>query len=180
MVYVSSKTPFMSAVKRVQKLLKLVDKRETQAATAHVQNTKKRKYGSSGDDMGDIGRIAAILAENKTKDEGKEGIVLKATGKAIEKALNLALWFQQREEYRVTIKTSSVGAIDDIVPRECADVRNGQMQEKEKGTAGPAGPDVGSTEGGLSTNEEDNEPHDIPPESRIRYASVIEVMVSSR
>jgi len=45
----------------------------------------------------------------------KEEVVMKGTGKAIEKVLQLALWFQGREEYKITIRTGSVGAVDDVV-----------------------------------------------------------------
>ena len=47
-----------------------------------------------------------------------EEVVLRAAGKAIQKCLELGLWFQQREEYAVRLVTGSVGAIDDIAIEE--------------------------------------------------------------
>lgn len=139
------KTPFMSAVKRVQKLLAQAEKRLAQSAADQVSN--RPKYSHTNDEITDIERVAATMAANK---HDQDDIVLKATGKAIAKALSLALWFQQRVEYNVRIETGTVGAIDDIVPPE---------------------------ETGGDQNMKDEE-EDIP-ESRIRYASTIQIFVSA-
>lgn len=176
-VYISAKTPFMSAVKRVQKLLKLVEDRETQSATAQVHNSKKRKFGDRGDGAGDIERIAAAAVEKKLKDvatgnRDAEEVILKATGRAIDKALGLALWFQQRDEYIVRIQTGSVGAIDDIVAVE------GQgMDDLDKTQAENA-----KGQGEDDQEKTSDEPQqDMPvPDSRIRHASVVHVAVSLR
>ncbi|KAG2160492.1 hypothetical protein VTO58DRAFT_104973 [Aureobasidium pullulans] len=142
-VYVSTKTPFMSAVKRVQKLLAQAEKRLAQSAADQV--SKRPKYSHVNDEISDIERIASTMASQR--DEQDE-IVLKGTGKAIAKAMSLALWFQQRVEYNVRIETGTVGAIDDIIPPEGEDE---QMQDE--------GEDI--------------------PESRIRYASTIQIFVSA-
>ncbi|KAI4717043.1 hypothetical protein E4T48_06738 [Aureobasidium sp. EXF-10727] len=146
-VYVSTKTPFMSAVKRVQKLLAQAEKRLAQSAADQVSN--RPKYSHTNDDITDIERVAATMAAQK---HNQDEIILKATGKAIAKALSLALWFQQRIEYNVRIETGTVGAIDDIVPLEDS----------------PEGDDQNMKDG-----------EDDVPESRIRYASTIQVFVSA-
>lgn len=165
-VYISSRTPFMSAVKRVQKLLSQVEKRATQSAATETRNSKKRKFGATEDDMGDITQIAAKLAEDKSGD--KDEVVMKATGKAIEKALNMALWFQQREEFGIRIKTGSVGAIDDIVPAE--EEPDDAEETRKDGDAQMKDANVDDEEKDITQDE------DIP-ETRIRYASTIEVAV---
>lgn len=146
-VYVSMKTPFMSAVKRVQKLLAQAEKRLAQSAADQVSN--RPKYSHANDEITDIERVAATMAANK---HDQDEIVLKATGKAIAKALSLALWFQQRVEYNVRIETGTVGAIDDIVPPEDAPEDEDQNMKDEE--------------------------EDIP-ESRIRFASTIQIFVSA-
>lgn len=146
-VYVSTKTPFMSAVKRVQKLLAQAEKRLAQSAADQVSN--RPKYSHTNVEIMDIERVAATMAAQKND---QDEIVLKATGKAIAKALSLALWFQQRIEYNVRIETGTVGAIDDIVPPEDAPEDEDQ-------------------------NMKDGE-EDIPG-SRIRYASTIQIFVSA-
>jgi ribonuclease P/MRP protein subunit POP7 len=51
------------------------------------------------------------------KGNGEE-VVLKATGKAIERLLQVALFFENEEGVKVEIRTGSVGAVDDVVERE--------------------------------------------------------------
>ena len=145
-------------------------------------------------------------------ESGTEEVMLKATGKAIQKCLELGLWFQQREEYRVRLETRSVAAIDDIAVNEDEDgavtgaagesaaVDDGSMQV-DADTAAGAGEDCGSEEntGLLQTSADRDgknqrqrrtrEPPDVDaqgkgfvdiPESRVRYASSLEVFVSLR
>ena len=155
----------MAAVKRVQKLLKEAEKRETQSAVAQTRKSKKRKFGASNNDSnGEIGQAAALLAQEKLRkqdnhDEGE--VVMKGTGKAIDKTLQLGLWFQQRDEYGVFIKTASVGAIDDIVPKDGEPVSVDQADSLED--APP-----------MEEADED------VPEARLRYTSVVEVWVTQR
>ncbi|KAK3069904.1 hypothetical protein LTR53_011391, partial [Teratosphaeriaceae sp. CCFEE 6253] len=61
-VYISARTPFLSAVKRVEKLLRLSDKRLVQSATTLAKQKgtqgRKRKRGAEGteDEVLDIAR----------------------------------------------------------------------------------------------------------------------------
>lgn len=52
--------------------------------------------------------------KGRGKEEGEE-VVLKATGKAIEKGLRLATWWMGQEDVVVRVRTGSVGAVDDVV-----------------------------------------------------------------
>ena len=45
-------------------------------------------------------------------------MLLKATGKAIERLLGVALFFEKEEGVKVALRTSSIGAVDDVVERE--------------------------------------------------------------
>lgn len=102
-VYVSTGTPFMSAVKRVQKLLHQAEKRAT--ANVNLEDTRKTEQQK--------------LAELAKAAEKREEAFVKATGRAIEKALNLAKWFQEKEaEYTVRVTTGSVLVVDDVVEDE--------------------------------------------------------------
>lgn len=140
----------MSAVKRVQKLLLQVEKRSAQSASAQVSSSRPKYTTSGNDEISDIERVAAVMAANKHE---RDEIILKATGKAIAKALSLGVWFDQRFEYHVRIETGTVGAIDDIVPPEDA------VEEEDQ------------------TMKDEGE--DEIPESRIRYASTIQIFVSA-
>ena len=229
-VYISAKTPFLSAVKRVEKLLHLADKRLVQSATTitkqgQSQSYGKRKRGAGGGEEDEILNVAETvekLKKRKTDDNvtgndegiesGTEEVMLKATGKAIQKCLELGLWFQQREEYRVRLETRSVAAIDDISvdederaavseaagESEAAD--NEDMQVDEDTAAGAedgCGTEANSGLLRASDNRDKNnkqrkktrEPPEQDdqakgdvdiPESRIRYASSLEVFVSLR
>lgn len=72
------------------------------------------------------GNDAAFFKEVGKEAEGKgegEEVILKATGKAVERLLGVAGWFLQEVEgeggkYRVVVRTGSVGAVDDVVGKE--------------------------------------------------------------
>jgi ribonuclease P/MRP protein subunit POP7 len=67
-----------------------------------------------------------VKAARKGKRDGGGGggeeVIVKGTGRAIEKVLALAAWFQDDAQselgVRVVVRTGSVGAIDDVVPRD--------------------------------------------------------------
>lgn len=92
--------------------------------------------------------------KGKRDGAGAEEVILKGTGKAIEKVLALAAWFQDEAQdhigVKVALRTSSVGAIDDVVPR---------------------------SEGQNTKEAEDNADGD---ETRIRRVSCLEVGISLR
>ena len=46
---------------------------------------------------------------------------MKATGKAIEKLLGLVVYFQGQEDLKVSVRTGSVGTVDDIIAKEGVD-----------------------------------------------------------
>ena len=141
----------MSAIKRAQKLLKHAEDRSAQSASAQVSSSRPRHSQSTNDEISDIERVAAVMAANKHE---RDEVILKATGKAIAKALSLATWFDQKVEYAVRIETGTVGAIDDIVPPE-----DNAVEEEDQ------------------TMKDDAE--EEIPESRIRYASTIQIFVSA-
>jgi ribonuclease P/MRP protein subunit POP7 len=60
----------------------------------------------------------------------KEKVFIKATGRAIEKAMSVGRWFEQRQdEYAVRIKTGSVMVVDDILEDEEAKMKERQREE---------------------------------------------------
>ncbi|KAG8667410.1 hypothetical protein FPOAC2_12577 [Fusarium poae] len=96
-IYVSSKAPFMAVVKRARKQLDASLKKTDAApkyATLHARvESLKRTSGSV-----DSGIVTVLGA-----------------GKAIEKTLSLASWFEQEGDCEVEIKTGTIGTIDDVV-----------------------------------------------------------------
>ncbi|KAJ5198810.1 uncharacterized protein N7459_008631 [Penicillium hispanicum] len=126
-VYVSSGSPFMSAVKRVQKLLRHAEKRAT--ANISLEDTRKSEKQK--------------LAELAQTAEKREEVFVKATGRAIEKALSVGKWFEEKEsEYTVRVNTGSVLVVDDVVEDEEKKEREMQKQGRVGGrnTDGEDGP----------------------------------------
>ncbi|KAI9779827.1 MAG: hypothetical protein M1839_007140 [Geoglossum umbratile] len=162
-VYISSNTPFISAVKRVRKLLKGIDKRDI-----------------SNDRVGKKGKVEA------------EEVILKATAKAIERALNLAIFFQGQQDCRVQIKTGSVGVVDDIVETKRLAIRGessntGQGHSlKRKRSESDAGGNNASADRTTTEPTIETELQDVGiekeelPETQVRKTSTVEVLISLR
>lgn len=159
----------MSAVSQVERALSQVEKRAQQSTTALLKNEsrqKKRKFGqfAGAEDDVDIGEVARRLAQEKKDtaregDLGREEVVVRATGKAIEKALRVAAWFLKKEGYGVQVKTGSVAAIDDI--------------EVKEGDDDP----VGGVDGVRKEATDMAETQEQIPETRIRHASTVQIAV---
>ena len=139
-VYVSTKTPFISAVKRVRKLLDEVDKRSM---------GKVDLVGGKGSDKQKLRKLGE--RNNASRSKEPEEVVLKATNRAIQSVLGLALFFQGQDDCRVRLRTGTVGVIDDIVE-----------------SAIPAG---------AETVDGEDEEEELP-ESRVRKASFVEVAIT--
>ncbi|RDI89720.1 hypothetical protein Vi05172_g586 [Venturia inaequalis] len=158
-VYVSSKTPFMSAVQRIRTHVTQISKRKSQSIndTTHSSTSKgaqiRRKAG--GD------RILAQAMEEierAEKDKGGEEVIVKGTGKAIEKVMGIAGFFQEnavKEGVKVRLTTGSVWAIDDV------SVLNEEIPEGEQ-------------------MELDGKEEEDIPETRVRQVSVLEVRIGLR
>ncbi|KAF7718450.1 Uncharacterized protein PECH_005933 [Penicillium ucsense] len=187
-VYVSSNTPFMSAVKRVQKLLRQAEKR----ATSNIGLDDGRK--SEQQKLAELAKVA----------EKREEVFVKATGRAIEKALNVGKWFEEKEaEYIVRTKTGSVLVVDDIVEDEEKkerELRREQQQHRETEMKSQNAEQPASSDQGAGRPEESGgeaKPSLKPakkrkgkrsasaisedaelPESRTRWIKMVEVAVS--
>ena len=134
-VYISASSPFISTTKRVRKYLSEIDKR----ALGKIGILK------SGTDRTKIQNV-----ERGGVERAKEEVLVKATGKAIEKGLRVALYFQGQEDCLVRLRTGSVGAVDDVLVQE-----------------------------GLVEGEGEQEREDVP-ETRVRRTSMLEVGISLR
>jgi ribonuclease P/MRP protein subunit POP7 len=103
-VYISSKTPFISAVKRVTAYL---DAAET------AQKSKNQKITS------------------KEKQNEDAGVTLKATGRAIDKCLQLGTFFMG-QNCEVRVRTGSVNVVDDVVDLPEGAVKQLQSKKRKK------------------------------------------------
>ncbi|KAF4963359.1 hypothetical protein FSARC_8609 [Fusarium sarcochroum] len=97
-IYVSSKSPFMAVVKRVRKQLD-ASLKTTNAAPKHA-SVHSRIEGLKRTSGGDV-------------DSGV--VTVAGTGRAIEKTLAVAGWFEQEGDCEVEVTTGTVGTVDDVV-----------------------------------------------------------------
>lgn len=132
-IYISSSTPYMSAVKRVQKLLRHAEKRATasvSAAVAGKSKQQKRTYGNQNQNQQE--RLLAALARGEERELSSEEVFVKATGKAMKVALRVGRWFEsggREAEYKVRVTTGSVLVVDDV--EEDEEGREGLLKEVE-------------------------------------------------
>ena len=145
-VYVSAKTPFISATKRVRKLLSEIEKRTL--GQASLLNDKSQS---------DKQKLKSIAV----KPSKPEAVYLRATGRAIEKGLNLALYFQNQQDCRIELKTGTVGTVDDIVENEESASMSEEKNVQQDCEGGP----------------QDQADKDDLPETQLRRASYLEVAV---
>lgn len=94
---------------------------------------------------------------------GSEEVFVKATGRAIERALQVGVHFQGENDCRVRVEMGSVQAIDDI------EVRRGKGGEEAEN-----GEDEGKGGKGKKWKDEDI------PETRIRTLSSITVAIGPK
>lgn len=171
----------MSAIKRVEKLLQLADKRDVQAATTLAKKSNKRKRRRDDDGGEDeIGAVARFAEEGREKTKRATGVtgeevLIKGTGKAVGKVMEMGCWFMQRDGFEVKVRTGSVGAVDDVeVPEEADDVESPEKMDVDQ--AGPGA----DAEGDKEKTEHSKEVAEAVSGTRVRYLSVLEVAVSLR
>ena len=148
----------------MRKLLAQVDKRAV---------GKVDLLGGKGSDRQKLSKVGQ-------QDKEPEEVTLKATNKAIERALGLALFFQGQEDCRVRLKTGSVGVVDDIVVDEH---RGGEGKAGKNLEGGRKGGDEDAVMDEVQTGISDEprkEDEEELPETQIRQVSVIEVAISLR
>ncbi|KAL4949031.1 Rpp20 subunit of nuclear RNase MRP and P-domain-containing protein [Aspergillus filifer] len=119
-IYVSTSTPYMSAVKRVQKLLRHAEKR-AMTSLSNSSKTNLKKANSTPNQKGSQGqqeKLLAALARGEEREQlSSEEVFVKATGCAMGTALKVRKWFEghgREAEYKVRVKTGSVLVVDDV------------------------------------------------------------------
>ncbi|KAJ5808073.1 hypothetical protein N7474_009342 [Penicillium riverlandense] len=166
-VYVSSSTPFMSAVKRVQKLLRQAEKRDTAAVSLEDTRTSEKQK------LAELAKIAGA--------EKREEIFVKATGRAIERALGVGKWFEERGgEFVVRVKTGSVLVVDDVVEGEKKSRNDSDLKVDEGVDSAPAPDSKASDSDKKRKRRADDDSADMEelPETRTRWIKMVEVAIS--
>ena len=121
-IYIATKTPFISAVKRVRALLKQVEQR----ATPHIDLVNGK--GNNKQKLNALAESSRVAQEKEP-----EAVILKGTNKAIEKVASLALYLRDECGYKVGLKTGSIATVDDIVrPDDVVVKQEGEDDEGEQ------------------------------------------------
>lgn len=95
-MYVSTGTPFMSAVKRVRKQL---DQGLSTGAAPKNASLQSRLDG---------------LRRMQDREDGVVVTVM-GTGRAVDKTVRLASWFEQQGDCIVEMRTRTVATVDDVI-----------------------------------------------------------------
>jgi len=151
----------MSAVHRIRTHLSQISKRKSQSihdtTTSSTAKGAKIRRKANGDRI-----LAQALEEIEQRESAKgdgEEIVVKGTGRAIEKVMGIAGFFQDnavKEGVRVRLGTGSVWAIDDV----------SELNE--------VGEEDGEKDMDIGKEQEE------VPETRVRQVSVLEVKIGLR
>jgi ribonuclease P/MRP protein subunit POP7 len=110
-IYVSANSPFISTIKRVRTYLSFIESRAAGSIPLASGHKKMKAAIEAGIEL-----ARSNSGDGKGKGKGEE-VVLKATGKAIEKLLRVAVFFQGEQDVKVEVRTGSVGAVDDVVEK---------------------------------------------------------------
>lgn len=100
-IYVGTKSPFMGIITRVRKTL-------NNGPTGVRSN-------SAGKGLTLAARIAAINSSSSADDAARYEVFVRGTGRAMAKTLNIAAYFQDQLDTRVTVRTMTLEAVDDVV-----------------------------------------------------------------
>ena len=154
-IYIRPSTPFLSAVKRARKLLAQIEKRTLGLIDlVSSKDSDKEKMQRLGAQMSASRSQGKGRGKGKGKEKEKEEVLLKGTGRAIERVLELGLFFQGQDDVGVEVRTGTVGAVDDI-----------EVDEE------------GEEEGEAERSKEGDGEQEVP-EARVRMVSFVEVALT--
>ena len=98
---------------------------------AAVKRVRKRLDNAASGSSGPPAKKVALSERIETmKKDGTAGdgteITVLGTGKAIQKVLAVASWFEDEKDCAVEIRTKTVGTVDDVV------VEDGEMEDESR------------------------------------------------
>lgn len=168
----------------MEKLLRLADKRDLQTATTHAQKNKRKRRRDDDGGEDEVVAVARGVEEERERKRraggvGGEEVLVKGTGKAVGKVMEIGGWFLQREgEFVVRVRTGSVGAVDDVEVPE-GDAKAEEGEDKMDVDQAQAGAESETTALSCDDGGEGKELEAVSG-ARVRYLSVLEVAVSLR
>ncbi|KAI6080676.1 Rpp20 subunit of nuclear RNase MRP and P-domain-containing protein [Hypoxylon rubiginosum] len=135
-IYVTARTPFRSVTARVRKQLDKNLRTASASCKAFTNKLAAKKHASLDD------RIRAISSRTRPGGSGSGSgigvgledageVVILGTGHAIQRVVEVALFFQKQADCIVQLKTGSVGAVDDVI-QEGDEEWGGEGQERAR------------------------------------------------
>ncbi|TGZ85160.1 hypothetical protein EX30DRAFT_337559 [Ascodesmis nigricans] len=114
-IYISRKTPFISGIKRIDTLLESLHK-------PIASNAQRRPMSAAATPRGTPGAAAG-------RTNSEKAVTVKATGRAIERLLQMGVFLMQRGDVEIRVETGTVGAVDDLVVRKEGGSKDGNDEE---------------------------------------------------
>ncbi|GAW24515.1 hypothetical protein ANO14919_141020 [Xylariales sp. No.14919] len=132
-IHVTAKTPFRSVTTRVRKQLDKYLRQSASSRSAFTNKLSQKKNASLGE------RIQRIQQQTRNAATGGLGLGLEnsgevsvlGTGRAIQKVMEVALFFQKQPDCIVQLRTGSVAAVDDVISAE-EDGLEGDVTERAR------------------------------------------------
>lgn len=119
-IHVSPKTPFRSVTARVRKQLDKNLRTASSSTAVFANQLASRKHASLDERVRAIQRHGSSSGAGGNDDSGigiesSGEVLILGTGRAIEKVLTVASFFQKQKDCIVRLRTTTIGAVDDIV-----------------------------------------------------------------
>ncbi|KAF2819879.1 hypothetical protein CC86DRAFT_361270 [Ophiobolus disseminans] len=137
-LYITAKSPFIPTLKRIRKLLTEIEKRAKQSAGAMSRGSRKKgaleangRLKSADVEKGLVDEVTRQKGVQNSVSAG-EKVCLKATGRAIPRALELGVQFQEDGDCVVKVEMGSVKAIDDIEVHDKEGIEEGAVDDAEE------------------------------------------------
>ncbi|KXJ93723.1 Rpp20 subunit of nuclear RNase MRP and P-domain-containing protein [Microdochium bolleyi] len=117
-IHVSPKTPFRSVTARVRKQLDKNLRTASSSTSVFANKLASRKHASLDERVRAIqrhGSGGSATGDSGIGIESSGEVLVLGTGRAIEKVVTVAGFFQKQKDCIVRLRTTTIGAIDDIV-----------------------------------------------------------------
>lgn len=153
----------MPTVKRIRNLLSHIDARINQSLRASGRLSHK-----------DVERH--IAAKSRPRAKPSSPVYVKATGQAIERALQFGVYFQGQGDCGVKVEIGSVSAVDDIEVVENEE----EEEERSEGVKDTTNQKGGTTDGSLPGTRKRGHNINVEdvPETRVRTLSTVTVAIT--
>lgn len=76
------------------------------------------RSNSAGKGLPLAARVAALNSSSSSSSDAGHEVLLRGTGRAMAKTLNIAAYFQDQRDTRISLRTMTLEAVDDVVVDE--------------------------------------------------------------